>query len=285
MPLSSALRIKHRYPTLFALCVAVLFGATPVGIGLYLLELNIERQLHANLQQATVKAVNQTDHVFDQAGEALNQLLPLADQECSESVLTAMREAVNQQTYLRSAFIIDSHRFVCSTYYGSRDVPVPEGREPANPVQLLMDDSATPTGSAVIRSASNGHQTVNISIYEKALGQLLNLISTDFQLLIEVSGLQLDASGEVFTTNRTDEWSVVQTLPSSHYPYVVHAGLYEVNRQALFSIERRAVLGNLLFMGTLLAGGVFMFLRMSHRPRPADRSAQANAGGRGESQP
>jgi hypothetical protein len=269
MPVDLTLRFKERYPTLFALVMALVIGAIPVGIGLIVLDANIDRRLHKHLHEATVQAVLETDEVFDQATEVLNQLLPLADQQCSESVLTAMREAIDQQAYLRSAFIIDSQRYVCSTYYGPRNVPVPPGREIDRELQLLEDDSVTPTGSAVIRSASNGHQRVNISVHETALGELLSLISRDFQLLIEVSGLQLDASGKVFASNLTEDWAMVQTLPSSHYPYQVHAGLYEVRRQALFHMERRSVLGNLLFMGTLLAGGVFMFLRMSQRPRPA----------------
>lgn len=266
MPSLLSASFKDRHPNLFALLIAVLIGALPVGVGWVLLNLNIERQLRQHLVQTNIKAVMQTDQVFDQAGEVLNQLLPLADQDCSESVLAAMRDAIDQRAYLRSAFIVDSQRYVCSTYYGPRDIPLPAGRETTLALQMLMDDSMTPTGSAVIRSASNGHQSVNISVHETALGQLLDLISRDVQLLVEVSGLQLDASGQVFASNRTEEWAMVQTLASSQYPYVMHAGIYEFNRQALFRLERRSVLGNLLFMGTLLAGGAFMFVRMKGRP-------------------
>lgn len=261
---------KERFPNLIALLIALLIGAVPVGVGTLLLNLNIERELRQRLKEVTVKAVMQTDQVFDQASEVLNQLLPLANQDCTESVIAAMRDAIDQQAYLRAAFIIDTQRFVCSTYYGPLDLPVPPGRQTALELQLIMDDNISPSGSGVIRSASNGHQTVNISVHETALGQLLDLISRDVQLLIEVSGLQLDALGQVSSANRTGEWVMRQTLASSHYPYSIHAGIYDANRQALYRLERRSVLGNLLFMGTLLAGGVFMFLQMRRRPAAAD---------------
>ena len=205
---------RHRLWILLFLIMVLSLGT---GLSYWQMQKNVDKDIHARLQQAIVSL----DVAVSHAEQAAEQAEPLLGKNCSESVLTALRTLVATIPDVRTVNLGKDNEIYCTSVFGGRKFQFDRTHYTQGSLQLFKGNEVTPSHPLMVYSQQDDRgNTILVGVDGYYLYNILNVLDGDAHLYLKVGDRVMTRKGEVTTT---PDIKVPVRIDSAQFHYSVIA--------------------------------------------------------------
>lgn len=255
-------RTDKQRSALGAALLSIGAAAIPLVAGVGLTLKLSDQALHEENVRIGQAAVQGMDKILEAASETADILSPMVGKRC-ETVLTAMRQAVAQAPWVRSAFYAHKNVAYCHTVSGSvgkarGSFPV-AGTLDYQTLELQRPDAVSEGFGSLLLIRGNAQYSVTVRIDGRMITEQLEMISGSADVALHVAGTYLWDDGSLLRGELRQNPRYRVLVPSTRFSYSIHSSLSGEDVLNLITRKLLLILGPLLML-SIFSGGLCHWL-------------------------
>ncbi|MGV8925591.1 MAG: EAL domain-containing protein [Ewingella sp.] len=217
--------------------LAVIASLLIVALGIFSVSWQTSHGLKNDAHERLSMAVEQIDMMFNNAEKAAKAVEPLLGQPCSAKVVLELRRQTVVMPNVRTINLATNggKDIYCTTLFGPSTGIVDNNEYVGGQLLLMSGNDVTPDHPLIVYRDQQGKNSILVGVDGYYLHNILNLLSTHVEIMLQVGDQWLDTQGEVHDGIYRKNGEKIQHA-SSHYPYQVMLFIQHTShwRQALY---------------------------------------------------
>lgn len=255
-------RIDKQRSALGAALLSIGAAAIPLVAGVGLTLKLSDQALHEENVRIGQAAVERMDKILSAASDTADILSPMVGKRC-QTVLSAMRRAVAQAPWVRSASYAHKNVPYCNTVSGSTGsarVPVTvAGPFDYRTLELQRPDAMSEGFGSLLLTKGNAQYSLTVRIDNRVITEQLELISGSADVALHVAGTYLWDDGSLLRGELRQNPRYRVLVPSTQFSYAIHSSLSGEDVLNLITRKLLLILGPVLML-SIFSGGLCHWL-------------------------